>query len=109
MIDEALNESGEADREAIVLRYFESYEFALVGAALGVSENAARMRVDRALDKLRAVLQKRGVAASAAALAGALAESSATACRCNWPPGSPARPWRKRLQHPPVPLSQFQD
>ena len=79
MIDEALNELGEADREAIVLRYFESYEFALVGAALGVSENAARMRVDRALDKLRAVLQKRGVAASAAALAGALAESSATA------------------------------
>jgi hypothetical protein len=37
------------------------------------------MRVDRALEKLRAVLRKRGVAATGAALAGALAESSATA------------------------------
>ena len=79
MIDEALGELGETDREAIVLRYFESYEFALVGAALGVSENAARMRVDRALEKLRAVLQKRGVATSVAALGGLLVESSASA------------------------------
>ena len=79
MIDEALEELGGADREAIVLRYFEAYEFSLVGAALGVSENAARMRVDRALEKLRAILQKRGMATTGAALAGALAESSATA------------------------------
>ncbi len=79
MIDEALGELGEDDREAIVLRYFEAYEFSLVGAALGVSENAARMRVDRALEKLRAVLQKRGMATTGAALGGVLAESSATA------------------------------
>jgi RNA polymerase sigma factor (sigma-70 family) len=78
LIDEALEELGGADREAIVLRYFEACKFSLVGAALGVSENAARMRVDRALEKLRAVLQRRGVAATGAALAGALAESSAT-------------------------------
>jgi RNA polymerase sigma factor (sigma-70 family) len=78
LIDEALEELGGADREAIVLRYFEACEFSLVGTALGVSENAARMRVDRALEKLRAVLQRRGVAATGAALAGALAESSAT-------------------------------
>ena len=79
MIDEALEELGGADREAIVLRYFEAYEFSLVGAALGVSENAARMRVDRALEKLRTALQKRGMAATGAALAVALAESSAAA------------------------------
>jgi RNA polymerase sigma factor (sigma-70 family) len=78
-IDEALSELGEADRAAIVLRYFESCEFSLVGAALGVSENAARMRVDRALERLRAVLLKRGIATTGAVLAGALAESSATA------------------------------
>jgi hypothetical protein len=76
LIDEALEELGGADREAIVLRYFEACEFSLVGAALGVSENAARMRVDRALEKLRAVLQRRGMAATGAALAEALAESS---------------------------------
>ena len=77
MIDEALSELGETDREAIVLRYFEAYEFSLVGTALGMSENAARMRVDRALEKLRAVLQKRGVTATSAVLAGVLADSSA--------------------------------
>ncbi|MGD1083328.1 MAG: sigma-70 family RNA polymerase sigma factor [Verrucomicrobiota bacterium] len=79
MIDEALGELGETDREAIVLRYFEAYEYSLVGAALGVSENAARMRVDRALEKLRAVLQERGCATTGAALSGVLAASSATA------------------------------
>jgi hypothetical protein len=51
----------------------------MVGAALGVSENAARMRVGRALEKLRVVLQKRGVTTTGAALAGALAESSGAA------------------------------
>jgi hypothetical protein len=60
-----------------VLPYFESLEFSLVGMALGVSENAARKRVDRALEKLRAVLQKRGLTTTSAVLAGALAESSA--------------------------------
>ena len=62
-----------------MLRYFEAYEFSLVGAALGVSENAARMRVDRALEKLRADLQERGCATTGAALSGVLAASSATA------------------------------
>jgi RNA polymerase sigma factor (sigma-70 family) len=79
MMDEALGELGETDREAIVLRYFESYEFSLVGTALGVSENAARMRVDRALEKLRAVLQKRGRPTTGAALACILVESSSPA------------------------------
>ena len=79
VIDEALGELGDSDREAIVLRYFESCEFSLVGAALGVSENAARMRVERALEKLRAVLQKRGLAATDAALGAALAHSPGAA------------------------------
>jgi hypothetical protein len=76
LIDEALGELGETDREAIVLRYFQSYEFSLIGAALGVKENAARMRVDRALEKLRVVLQKRGLAATGAGLGAALADTS---------------------------------
>ena len=76
MIDEALAELGETDREAIVLRFFEANEFSLVGNALGISENAARMRVERALDKLRAVLHKRGLATTGAALAGVLPAST---------------------------------
>ncbi len=61
-----MHELKEADREAILLRYFENRPFAEVGAKLGLNENAARMRVERALEKLRAVFAKRGIAATAA-------------------------------------------
>lgn len=60
-LDDAMHELKEADREAILLRYFENRQFAEVGAKLGLNENAARMRVERALDKLRAILTKRGI------------------------------------------------
>ncbi len=79
LLDTAMAELGEKDREAIVLRYFEARDLAVVGAALGTTENAARMRVDRALDKLRCVLEKRGVTATGAALAAALAASTTEA------------------------------
>src|SRR5205085_3224508 len=39
-----------------------------VGVRVGLSENSARMRVDRALDKLRTGLSRRGVTSTAAAL-----------------------------------------
>ncbi len=65
VLDEAMHQLKEADREAILLRYFENRQFAEVGAKLGLNENAARMRVERALEKLRAVFLRRGVAATA--------------------------------------------
>ena len=66
MLDVAMHELKAADREAILLRYFENQPFAEVGAKLGLNENAARMRVERALEKLRRVFAKRGVAATSA-------------------------------------------
>ncbi len=65
LLDAAMHELKAPDRDAILLRYFENRPFAEVGAKLGLNENAARMRVERALEKLRAVLAKRGVAATA--------------------------------------------
>ena len=65
MLDEAMHELKETDREAILLRYFENQPFAEIGEKLGLNENAARMRVERALEKLRAVFLRRGVAATA--------------------------------------------
>ena len=50
----------------ILLRYFENRPFAEIGGKLGLNENAARMRVERALEKLRAVFLRRGVAATTA-------------------------------------------
>ena len=73
VLDEAMHELSERDREAILLRYFEGRAFAEVGAACGVNENSARMRVERALDKLRERLVRRGITSTAAALGAALA------------------------------------
>jgi RNA polymerase sigma factor (sigma-70 family) len=60
-LDDAMHELKESDREAVLLRYFENRPFAEVGAKLGLNENAARMRVERALEKLRDIFVKRGI------------------------------------------------
>lgn len=73
LLDTAIDELPEQDRTAVVLRFLERKSFAAIGAALRVSEDAARMRTDRALDKLRAGLARRGFTSSATALAGLVA------------------------------------
>ncbi len=55
-----------------MLRFFEGRDFTEVGARLQLSDNAARMRVERALDKLHAMLARRGMTSTTAALAMAL-------------------------------------
>jgi len=68
VLDEAMQSLPEEDRDALVLRFFENRKLREVGRSLGATEEAARKRVDRALDKLRGELQSRGVASTAAAL-----------------------------------------
>ncbi|MSU23121.1 MAG: sigma-70 family RNA polymerase sigma factor [Opitutus sp.] len=77
VIDEALNDLGAADREAVLLRFFANLSFTDVGAKLNLSENTARMRVERALEKLHALLAKRGVTSTSSALAAVLANQAA--------------------------------
>lgn len=79
VLDETLAELGEADREAILLRFFEGRDFAEVGARLELNDNAARMRVERALDKLHGLLAKRGVTSTTAALSMALGANAVIA------------------------------
>jgi len=79
VIDDALQALNERDREAVLLRFFENRPFAEVGARMAASEDAARVRVDRALEKMRAELARRGVTSTTAALALALAGQSAVA------------------------------
>ena len=71
-LDEGLNQLSASDRNAIVLRFFKRQDFRVIGAALGVSEDAAQKRVSRALEKLRGVLSKSGATLTATALASAL-------------------------------------
>jgi RNA polymerase sigma factor (sigma-70 family) len=79
LVDDAMHELNERDRGAVVLRFFEGRPFAEIGEAYGLSEDAARMRVERALGKLHAVLTRRGVTSTGAALSVALATHSAAA------------------------------
>src|SRR4051794_21056192 len=62
-------ELGDADREAVLLRYFKSQDFEAVGLALGVSEVAAQKRVSRAVERLREFFAQRGVSIGASGLA----------------------------------------
>jgi len=78
-LDEALSELGQRDRDAIVLRFFENKNLQEVGAALGASEDAAKMRVNRALEKLRKIFSKRGVALSVKLIASAVSANSVQA------------------------------
>ena len=75
-LNEALNELPEPDRDALLLRFFESKSMAQVGSALGTSEGAAKMRVARALDQLRGIFRARGVALPVTLLATTLATSA---------------------------------
>ena len=77
VLDQAIGELGERDRDAVVLRFFEGRPFAEIGATLRLTEDAARMRVERALDKLRAALGRRGITSTTAALGVALANQAA--------------------------------
>jgi RNA polymerase sigma factor (sigma-70 family) len=71
-LDEALTRLRPAERDALLLRYFEQRDFAAIETALGSSAEAARKRVDRALERLREYLVKRSITTTAAALSAAL-------------------------------------
>jgi RNA polymerase sigma factor (sigma-70 family) len=79
VLDEAIDTLDERDRQAILLRYFGNRPFGEVGQSLKLSENAARMRVERALEKLRVLLARRGITSSSAALAAALTGNAVAA------------------------------
>ncbi len=67
------------DRDAVFLRYFGNRSYAEIGDILRLSEDGARSRVKRAVDQLRAMLERRGIRSTAAALTAAFAEQSLVA------------------------------
>ena len=76
LLDTALGRLAAKDHDAIVLRFFENKNFAEVGTALGASEDAAKKRVSRALEKLRRFFLKRGVDSTAAVIGETISANS---------------------------------
>src|SRR5450755_1513025 len=79
LLDGAMEQLGQKDHDAVVLRFFEGRNFKEVGAALGASEDAAKKRVNRALEKLRKFFTKRGVSSTTAIIAGTITANSVQA------------------------------
>jgi RNA polymerase sigma factor (sigma-70 family) len=61
VLEEALAELPEIDRDAVVLRFLAGRSYAEVGATLGTGEDTAQKRVSRALEKLRESFRRRGL------------------------------------------------
>jgi RNA polymerase sigma factor (sigma-70 family) len=79
LLDTAMAQLGDKNHNAVVLRFFEGRNFKDVSAALGTSEDGAKMRVNRALEKLRKFFTRRGITLSAAVIAGAVSANSVQA------------------------------
>jgi RNA polymerase sigma factor (sigma-70 family) len=79
LLETAMGQLGEKDQNALVLRFFGGRTFKDISSALGTSEAGAKMRVNRALEKLRTFFTKRGLTFSAAAIAGAISAHSVQA------------------------------
>jgi RNA polymerase sigma factor (sigma-70 family) len=79
LLDEGIEQLDQTDRDAVIVRFFQDEPLRAVGGALGISEEAARKRVSRSLEKLRAFFVRRGFTLSTAALATALAGHRAQA------------------------------
>jgi RNA polymerase sigma factor (sigma-70 family) len=76
LLEDAMMRLGQAERDALVLRFFEGHSLKEVGNALGTSEAATKMRVGRALEKLRTYFSRHGVNSTAETIAGAISANS---------------------------------
>ena len=78
-LDAALAALPATDRNAVLLRFFEKQPLRAVGERLGLGEEAAKKRVSRAVEKLRAFLAGKGVVLTAAGLLALLTEMPSSA------------------------------
>ena len=83
-LDAELNRLNRVDRDVVVLRYFKQQSFQAVGISLGVSEEAAQMRVSRAVEKLRKALSTRGLLLTTGALVAGLSAEAAVVAPGTW-------------------------
>jgi RNA polymerase sigma factor (sigma-70 family) len=78
-LDAALGELSEPDRDAVLLRYFEKKSAQEMAGMLGISDEAAQKRVNRAVERLRDYFAKRGVTIGAGGLVVVISANAVTA------------------------------
>lgn len=78
-LNDALDGLSRLDREVLMIRYFGNKSHREVAQALGLSEDTAKKRVSRALEKLRMTFARRGVVVPSIALAAAFSTCGAQA------------------------------
>jgi hypothetical protein len=74
VIDEVLERLGERDRELVLLRFFRGSTFVDLAQRYGITEDAARFRLNRALERMRSLLAKNGITSTPALIGAALAQ-----------------------------------
>ena len=68
LLENAMDSLSDRDREVLLLRFFREKSFAETGQRLGLTEDAARKRSERALERLRVAFAKRGIRSTVEAL-----------------------------------------
>ena len=79
VLDDVLSALGQEDREAVILRFFDNKSYRQIGDELSLKDDTARMRVERALQKLASILERRGITSTAEALGAVLTANAAGA------------------------------
>jgi RNA polymerase sigma factor (sigma-70 family) len=72
LLDELVERLNRNDRQAILLRFYQRKSMADVGSVLGISEDAAKKRVGKAVRRLRDLFAGRGLSVPTIAFAGAI-------------------------------------
>jgi RNA polymerase sigma factor (sigma-70 family) len=79
LLDSAMEQLPDKDHDTLALRFFEGRSFKEIASATGTTEAGAKMRVSRALDKLRSIFAERGITTSSAAIATTISAHSVQA------------------------------
>jgi RNA polymerase sigma factor (sigma-70 family) len=77
VIDRALSALNPRDRDVVLMRFFQRMTFPEIGKRLSISDDAARLRVGRSLDRVRSALSRLGVTSTTGAVAAALGGQAA--------------------------------
>jgi RNA polymerase sigma factor (sigma-70 family) len=78
LLETAMDRLNAADRSAVMMRFYQHTSDGETAMLLGISTEAAKKRVQRAIEKLRGILQRMGVSMPGAALATTITTHAAT-------------------------------